>query len=327
VRYNPVGTGPFKFVSYQQDTVIKYQKFDGYWQKGKPYLDAIEVYQIPDALTRAATFQSGEMDAICGDLTQVEYRLVQQGGNVVKAPTGVAFLMGDSKNTNSPFSNLKVRQAIDYAVDRDKMAQAIGYGFYQTDYELSFPGSKSYFNDITIRAYNPEMAKQLLTEAGYPNGFSTQIIASQANTPKDAAVAVQSFLSKIGVQAELKYIDQGSWTSYYVNGWSNALMMALFGLDANINKTYISRFVPTNQYNSLARSDDFMKLIQASINSVDFDPTLAQKVTRYIYDNALINCLYATPRGAVMRDYVKDTGFLAGQSWPIWYPADVWFNK
>jgi peptide/nickel transport system substrate-binding protein len=79
---NPVGTGPFKLDNFKPGVSIKGVKFDGYWQKGLPYLDAIEMYGIGDPMTRTSSFQAGEVDMIAGDLTKVEYDLQQKGGSV-----------------------------------------------------------------------------------------------------------------------------------------------------------------------------------------------------------------------------------------------------
>jgi peptide/nickel transport system substrate-binding protein len=327
VRWNPVGTGPFKFTSYDSTSgTVKASKFADYWQKGKPYLNSVEIYAVSDPITRAAALQAGEADAIGGDLTKTEYDLTQKGYPVVYVPTGITVLFPDTGNADSPLSKLKVRQAINYAIDRDAIVKARGYGFWITDYQMAYPNTPAYIKDLAAPTFNPDKAKQLLTEAGYPSGVSIKIYASAVEVDQDAAIAIQGQLGKIGIQVDLQYLQYDAYNNYAMKGWNNACLMAMFGLNANLNQNF---FQLVN--NSLVASDkmtqEYADLVTASMNSKDFDPTLAQKCVLYTFNNADPIFLFARCRGDVMQSYVRDAGFYQYQTWPFWSPQDAWLDK
>jgi peptide/nickel transport system substrate-binding protein len=328
MKANPVGTGPFKFVSYVNNVSLKGVRFDGYWQPGKPYLDAIEEYFMSDPMTRSASLESGEVDMIGGDLSNVEYNLQQKGYQVIKGYLGPFCLVPDSKNADSPLSKLKVRQALDYAIDRDSIVKALGYGFWIPTYEFGIPGTPSYVNNITPRSYDIDKAKQLLTEAGYPSGFKTSLIASTTNTNKDVLVAIQGTFAKAGVTLELNMMDFGATNTFAQKGWNNALLALGKSIDSNTVYALISNWTQSAPwYVSVDKTNDFQKLVDAAAASKEFDSTLAQKAIQYMYDNAMINPVYVLTRGQVAQKYVRDTGLYTLHNWPWWQPADIWLDK
>jgi peptide/nickel transport system substrate-binding protein len=333
LRWNPVGTGPFKFVSFQRDVVIKFAKFNDYWRKDAkgnalPYLDAVEMYFVADPVTMSAAFEAGDFYAMGGDLSSVHYDLQQKGYPIVSAFTGAYTLTPDSKNADSPWSNLKVRQAADYAIDRDALVKARGFGFWKSIYQFANPGTPSYINDLTNRSFNLDKAKQLMADAGYPNGFQTKIFADVASSDRDAITAVQNMLSKIGIQGELQILDFASYGNYRTKGWNNGILAGMTGFMANMNSAMGMYWAQTaNFYPSVTKSDELQAMHLASLASKDFDPALEQKVIRYIYDNALTLPLWAGVRGDVTKTFVKDSGFYSLQSWPGWKPYNTWLDK
>jgi peptide/nickel transport system substrate-binding protein len=127
----PVGTGPFKFVSFQRDVNLKYERFDGYWQEGKPYLDGVEFIYIADPMVRLASFQAGEADVLLG-LEPLDAKSLEAAGDVVFSTClgGLCGLAGDGAHPDSPFADIKVRQAIEFAIDREPVVKAVGLGFW-----------------------------------------------------------------------------------------------------------------------------------------------------------------------------------------------------
>jgi peptide/nickel transport system substrate-binding protein len=328
MKANPVGTGPFKFVSFTPNVSLKGARFDGYWQPGKPYLDTIEEDWITDVMTRSAALESGEVDMIGGDLSNVEYNLQQKGYQVIKGYLGPFCLVPDSKNADSPFSKLQVRQALDYAIDRDSIVKALGYGFWIPTYEFGIPGTPSYVNITSPRSYNIDKAKQLLTAAGYPNGFKTSLIASPTNTNKDVLTAIQATFAQAGITLDLNMMDFGATNTYAQKGWNSALLALGKSVDSNMVYALISNWAQTAPwYVSVDKTNDFQKLIDAAAASKDFDPALAQKCLQYMYDNAMITPVYVLTRGQVAQKYVTDTGLYTLHNWPWWTPGNIWLNK
>ena len=137
---NPIGTGPYKFVSYTRDVSVKFTRFDDYWG-GKPYLDNLEYTLISDPVTALAAFKAGEAQAsiIVGNKDAAD---MQASGkyNINKMAAQTYAMAYDSANAASPFSKLEVRQAIAYAIDNAAIAKSVGYGFYTPTNQVSNPG-------------------------------------------------------------------------------------------------------------------------------------------------------------------------------------------
>ena len=242
VRWNPVGTGPFKFVSFDRDVSVKYTKFPDYWQKGKPYLDGVEYLFITDAMTKSVAFQNKEADAIGDNVSKTMVDLLKsQGTSIISNPSGIMGMVGDSANADSPFSKIQVRQALDYAVDRDAITKATGFGYTIPVFQFAAPNSPNYITNLQNRAYNPDRAKQLLTEAGYPNGFSTTLTCDSASSDKDSMTAVLGYLSNVGINTQLVWADNASFLKLRSGGWKNSLLGGAIGLDTNMNNS-IARY-------------------------------------------------------------------------------------
>jgi ABC-type transport system substrate-binding protein len=128
---NPVGTGPFKFVEWVPDSVLKYEKNENYWQAGLPYLDGFEYHYYADETTLMMAFKAGDFD-ILQQASAKTVNEVTKGGNynVVQAGYGITpFLSGDSIHQDSPFADIRVRQAMSYAIDQKAIADTLSYGF------------------------------------------------------------------------------------------------------------------------------------------------------------------------------------------------------
>ena len=100
-----------------------------YWQKGKPYLDGVEFLYIKDPLTQSAAMQAGEAEIQSVVLGKVTADMKALGFEIISRPTAALLLIPDSANPDSPLADKRVRQAVAYALDREAIAKALGYGF------------------------------------------------------------------------------------------------------------------------------------------------------------------------------------------------------
>ena len=177
LRANPVGTGPFKLVEWKRDDHIKWERNKDYWQKGRPYLDGIEIRYVPDPVTASQMMQTKQADMWMGapvkDQADLEKKgFVRNSGYAGLPPT--IFL--NTTDPNKPTGKLKVREAIEYALDKPAMAKALGFG-YATPLKMTAPeGEWGYDPAYKGRPYDPQKAKQLLSEAGYPNGLKLKLM-------------------------------------------------------------------------------------------------------------------------------------------------------
>ena len=175
---HPIGTGPFEFVSWEKDVRTTYKKFSGYWQKGKPYLDRIEWLPISEAFTRQNALRNGEVDVVLFPAAS-EIASFEREGFVVsrhKVGSGARGGVFDSANPKSPFANVKVRQAVQHAIDSAAIVKALYNGEGEPANQFAYKGHWGYNPSVVGYPYNPTKAKQLLAEAGFPNGFKTKLV-------------------------------------------------------------------------------------------------------------------------------------------------------
>jgi peptide/nickel transport system substrate-binding protein len=126
--YNPVGTGPFILEEYLPNTRISFVRNENYWQEGKPYLDGFVTEFITDSLTMKAAFKANQLDFISVSLGKDEVEMRELGYETSVLPMTTYTLIPDTVNASSPFAILEVRQAVEYALDRESMADGLGYG-------------------------------------------------------------------------------------------------------------------------------------------------------------------------------------------------------
>lgn len=230
-RVSPVGTGPFKLVSFQRDVSKVFEKWDGYWQEGKPYLDKIEINIIADPTVQLASLLSHENDILMG-LNPTDARTLKNNPDfvIVEAPRAfgaVNSLAGDSVNPDSPFSNLKVRQAVSYAINRQDIVNYVFYGWADVADGANDPDCWSYNPNVVGYPYDPEKAKTLLAEAGYPDGFDTTIWLRSEKSSRDMCTAIQSNLADVDIRADLQILEAGQYGQmFFGTGWTNGMFQA-----------------------------------------------------------------------------------------------------
>ncbi|SDX98364.1 peptide/nickel transport system substrate-binding protein [Albimonas donghaensis] len=215
---NPVGTGPWKFVSRSIKEELRLEAYDGYWnQEHRPSVKNLVIKVIPEDLTRVAAFQTGEVDWI----DAVPPAMLAD----VKAMDGVAtasrvsgnnlYLALDLIPEDSPFRKLKVRQAVAHGFDMDAIIESVLFGQGERYAEVG-KGSTGYDPDLKLYDYDPVLAKKLLAEAGYPNGFDVDCI--NLTTPREPNIkemgeAMYAYLSTIGIRCKMQNVEYGAWIS------------------------------------------------------------------------------------------------------------------
>lgn len=329
MRWHIVGTGPYIMTDFQRDVVLTGTKNPNYWQKGKPYLDKIQLLFVVDEMSRIALFKSGGADILnTNSQGKVASDMKAAGYNIVSLTSGPMSLIPDSSNADSPWSNIKVRQAAEYAIDKESMASTLGGGWWTAAYQFSPSISKAYDPAITGRKYDVAKAKQLLTEAGYPNGFKTTIAAGPLFLNRDVLVAAQAYLAKIGIQAELQIVDSAKWNEINQNPWKNMLLYTSINLYGNQNYCFNYYFAtPPALYKSVMRPEGFNDLLQASRTSPEQDPVMLKKLENMVYDNSMIIPIYNNANIWALNPYVMDSG-VGQHGIAAWFdPEGMWFNK
>jgi peptide/nickel transport system substrate-binding protein len=328
MRANAVGTGPFKFVKEVPKVSVEGTRFDAYWG-GKPYLDGVIMLNIGDQMTRTQALQAGEIDIQGGNPGKIESDFLAANKNFkIEADyIAISSLIPDSKNTSSALANPKVRKAISLALDRESIVKSLGYGYWISTSQYAVPGTTSYSTALPEIKQDLTQAKQLLTEAGYPNGLTINLLGSTVTTFRDMVVAEQGMLAKIGITMNINLIDHPAYNTAIQKGWEGFAAAGKL-IDANMGwalGTNFSQKVVGQA--SMDKTNEFQALLEAALASKDYDPALVQKAVKYLYDNNSVVCLNATKRGQVMANYVMDAGFYTYDRASYWNPAKCWLNK
>ena len=326
-KLHAVGTGPFVLDSWKRDTYVKYKKWDGYWQKGKPYLDEIKIQNIPDLAVSIMSFKSGKAHAVC-NIDPVDARQLEKEGYYIYQPN-LYFLhsiIPDGANPDSPFAKKKVRLALDYALDKRTMAKGIGMGYYEPLSQLAAMKDPWYNPALTFREYNPEKAKKLLAEAGYPNGFKTKLI-SDVMARRDTLVAVQTYLKKVGIETELEILEFGAafalprkgWNGIYFPGFPNVGTLVGIVDRWGVPKNYISFYRPPGWQEKwdalIAQQDDGKRLIQL------------KELIKILYDEAVGIPYQGDAPCSAFRDELQGFDLHAHRMVSYWEPQSIWLSK
>lgn len=208
MKTTPVGTGAFVMTEATPGTSFTFTARDDYWQEGLPYLDEIVMMVITDENTKISALISGELS--CATTAKGSTVAQMAGVDGVKSVTlegpalGSFYAVG-MNSVDTPFEDELVRQAAMYALDRDAIGYAISEGLGKGICQFGLEGSNVWLPDDELYStydYDPEKAKELLTEAGYPDGFEITFYA--ASNQQDFAVAVKSYLDAIGIITEIE---------------------------------------------------------------------------------------------------------------------------
>ena len=209
IAQNPVGTGPFKFVEWKSTEYMKVAKWDGYWKKGYPKVDSITWRPVVDNNTRSAMMQTNEAHfAFQLPPEAVETLSRKPSLEVTKAPSIIHRYI--SMNTQQkPFDNIKVRHAINYAINKDALIK-VAFAGNAIAAEGVLPKGVAFNTKLGPWPYDPAKAKALLTEAGYPNGFETTLWSAYNHTTAQKVLQfVQQQLNQVGIKTQVLALEAG----------------------------------------------------------------------------------------------------------------------
>jgi peptide/nickel transport system substrate-binding protein len=328
VRLHPVGTGPFIFDHYIPDVETKGLRNPNYWEAGKPYVDAFIIKYVPDWSARRNAMQAGEGDMTVGELGRETADMRAIGMTIRSMHEANFCLIPSGGNPGSPWADVRVRQAAEYAIDREAIAPALGDGEWKAPYQLAAPYTKGIYDPNFVgRRYNPEKAKELLKEAGYANGFSTTLYPFPGLN-RDLAVAVQDYLGKVGIQVNIVYWDDAKYFELYGGGFFEGLV--LDGINAYPNWNASLRLWFTNLGNvfvTKAVPPELLDAIMASLNSPDPDVSLMKKATDMVYDLCIMFPVSNCGMSYAEAPYVMDSGAMTLDFGFYFHPENLWLNK
>jgi peptide/nickel transport system substrate-binding protein len=322
-----VGTGPFKLKEYVPNTRVVLERNPDYWDTPKPYLDGLELTIIPDDTARSAALRTGTVDFI-------EYAPLK---DIPTLKGDSSLVLAGDQNTNirfialnvtrKPFDNVKVRQAIALAVDRAATVGPTVFGQGIPTVGLFPPG---YWAGLETRVTPPDIpkAKQLLAEAGYPDGFKATIQSwSQYSFLSNAALVVQEQLKQIGITTDVDLQENATYLQNYLD---NNFDLSMTGTSAYVdpNDIFFSNFETGQRGNATRYSNPQVdKLILDGIATTDLEARkkIYQEIQTILLDDAPWVNLYIANQFEAMKTYVK--GYVHNPAgWNLSF-KDVWLDK
>jgi len=327
---HPVGTGAFKIKSFKRGVFLEAEKFDDYWQEGLPYLDGIRVDWVKDPMVAMIAFQKGE-----GHAVQIQTRqtiaLRKKGYTVIPCPTVNRMLAPDSKNPDSVFANKLVREALEYAINRRALAKAVGHGMIPPSFQVANKKSYAYNPALEPREYNPEKAKQLLTRAGYPDGFKCTIVGMGSREKRMLNEAIQANLAKVGIEVELKFVDSAMMGKYRLKGGlpTNSLLESPILLKAEFLIALKDRYVSTSRWlPELARPEGLDDFVMKAVNAESTEDKIknTQAAVEIMYDDITVIPLQVAVMSWAYHPVVQDSDYCAVDPFYTW-PTEMWLKQ
>jgi len=275
---NAVGTGPFKLVSFQRDVGKVFERFDDYWQEGKPYLDGIEIDIIADPTVQVASLLKGEHDIIA-DINPVDAKTLEGNPDVVLTHSLAAgslwSIVGDSIHPESPFSDLKVRQAMSYAINREEINEFVYYNYGLPAQQSNSSSAFTYNPDLVGYPYDPDKARAMLAESAYPDGFETTLWCRNDKIVIDAMTAVQGYLAEVGIIADLQALNIGQYAEkYWATGWTDSIFNTAMLSDAELGiqgRYFFEAASPLGMPQSIIHPDEVESAIFAMTTATTYE--------------------------------------------------------
>lgn len=212
----PTGSGPWKFVSWSHDDAILLARNESYWG-GAPKADSLRIRIIPEPLTQAAEYEAGQLSVV--EVPVGETRRWEQGhADELQRRPGLKDLYVAINTTRGPLKDVRVRRALNHAVDvRTLLATVMADRGVPAAGSVP-PGILGYDSTRAPYGYDPARAKQLLSEAGHPNGFSIKLWRTQRAELARLAQSIQQNLAEVGIRAEIVERDASSARAAVRNG-------------------------------------------------------------------------------------------------------------
>lgn len=219
---NPVGTGPFVFKEWVKGDHVTLVANEKYW-KGRPYVDSVIYRLIPENSVRLMKLEKGEVQLLLTVGPNDVPRIKKNKDLTLYETPGMMICSIGINHIKKPLDDVRVRKALSYAINRDEMCKFILQGLAVPTYSPVPQTNWGYYSGLKGYPYDPERAKALLKEAGYPNGFDLVLTVPNVPVPMNPTgvrtwQAVQTYWSKIGIKVKLNMLELGAYYGTLLSG-------------------------------------------------------------------------------------------------------------
>ena len=318
INENAVGTGPFKFVSWEQNDSIVLEKNEDYWVPELPKIDKLIYKVIPDNSARLTALKNGEIDILVS-LNPSDLESVEADENLevlLRPPLNVGYL--SINNTKEPLNNPKVRQAINHAIDKEAIAKTFFYGLAEPVKNMLPSDSWAYHDEIEDYEYDLDRAKELLAEAGHPNGFELDFSVTSNSRiymqqPVKMVEAMKTSLEQIGIKVNIVQLEWAAYINQLRNGEHSIGLIGWVGDNGDPDNFLYSMLSKNNAVKGAAQNhmfyinDEVSDLLMKAKSEMD-EPKRAEmykKVQELVHEDAPTVPLVEVKEPVVIQNYVK----------------------
>jgi peptide/nickel transport system substrate-binding protein len=347
--HHAIGTGPFILTDFVDTTSATMVKNPDYWgyderypQNKLPYIDTLRILIIPDTNTALAAFRTGKIDVMDGMSYMQSQNMKQTNPQVLQIEIPVQNSTSlDPRNDVKPFSDIRVREALQMAIDLPTIAKTYYYGTvapypvamtsqYMTGWGDPYT---QWPPDIQAQyAYNPTSAKQLLATAGYPNGFNTDIVVD-SGYDMGLLQIIQSYFADIGVNLSIQVMDSATWQAFVGLGHKQDQMAALStgGILGKNSEPILqlNKFIKANYPNNWpmvfdSTFDDYYAQALAA-TSVDMVKQILKNENLYMASQHEVISLLQPMSFSLVQPWLKGYNGQYGATYGSWGPSYLGF--
>ena len=301
----PVGSGPFKVTEWLKDSHVKMVANPDYWN-GKPEIETLTFRAMPNEASRVAGLIAGEIDVV--PLLTPPMVPTLEGEAGIKVETTVSnrtIYMGFNGQRETPLKDVRIRKAIDHAIDRESITKILLRGLGVPASQIPAPITFGFDETLGITPYDPELSKKLLAEAGYdgtpiPFEFPT----NRFSNAQQVAQAIDGFLSEVGIKVELRPMEFAAFWPLWLNNKLENMYMFSLGisiLDADMILTHEYETATSHGYWRNAEVDELSRQQRASTNPEERKAIMA-KIWRMSQENAAFAPIYSDVQAYGIRE-------------------------
>ena len=335
------GTGPFMVKSFVPNDSLEFVRFDQYWEVDEktgdhlPYVDAVSMKKIVDDTVRLAAVRAGDLDCTSGPPLNVLAKAILEKPipGIFMDHLGIGNMYLHFNFSKAPFNDKRVRQAIAYAINKDEMLKAVFWGLGDVLNNQAAVKKSRFYIPVEDRKEDLAKARQLLTEAGYPNGFKTEFFQFSLNYYMSGAEVLIGQLQKIGIEAKLKVIDRAPYYSMMRKGEFDLAIgniVEIFDWDDAYYNHFHSQQIGKNNW-SRYQNKEMDALLEKGRRTMKWEDRVAiyKKVIEMTRDDLPGLFLLKPVQGLAMRENVKGyrPGFALRFAWHGGGTKYWWLDK
>ncbi|MCL4466955.1 MAG: ABC transporter substrate-binding protein [Chloroflexi bacterium] len=330
LKNKPNGTGPFQFDRWQPNDKSIYKRFAQFRQQGIPYLDSLEVSVWPDPQAMVIALETGSID-MASPVSPLEAKRLAADAKYQLTRDKLGLVFDVIMNTTiKPFDDKRVRQAVSWAIDRQRFCDTYNQGLVQP-WSLPWPPYSPAYDADLNQTYNKRdvaKAKQLLKDAGYENGFDVKMLATRSRPGyTELAEQLQSDLKDAGIRVTLDIQDEAAWRPKFIDG-NFQMATHTFGRNNKVPASMFEQAVVWRPDKNSAqfKSDQFTSLTKQASSTMDQEKAkpIYKQINQLIIDECFTLTVAPQPRPSVEYKYSK--GFQSNlDSYPMF--ESTWLDK